>query len=57
MLRLRLVNTAEERKTERANAGDYGLLHGTQVLKTSVSPCTNSNQIVCTDSYFASVGC
>ena len=57
MLRLRIVNTAEERKTERANAGDYGLLHGTQVLNTLVAPCTNSNRIVCAGSYFASAGC
>ena len=43
MLRLRLVETAEERETEHANAGDDGLLHGTQVLKTLVTPWTNSN--------------
>ena len=29
MLRIRLVNTAEELKTENANSGDDGLLHGT----------------------------
>ena len=57
MLRIRLVKTAEERETEHSNTGDDGLLHGTQVLKTLVAPWTNSNIIVCADSYFASVGC
>ena len=50
MLRLRLVKTAEKRETEHANAGDDGLLHGTQVLKALVAPWTNSNQILCADS-------
>ena len=57
MLRLRLVKTAEERETEHTNAGDYGLLNVTQLLNTLVFPWTNSNSIVCADSYFASVGC
>jgi hypothetical protein len=32
------------------------LLHGTQVLKTVVSPWFGLNCIICADSYFASVG-
>ena len=43
VLRLRLVKTEEERKTEHENSGDDGLLHGTQVLNTLVYPWTNSN--------------
>ena len=46
MLQLRLVKTAEERKTEHANAGDDGQIHGTQVLKKLVNPSSNSNRIV-----------
>ena len=38
MLWIRVVKTAEERETEHANAGDDGLLHGTQVLMTLVAP-------------------
>ena len=35
---------------------ESSLLHGTQVLKSVVSPWFGSNRIVCTDSNFASVG-
>ena len=57
MLRLILVKSADERESEHLNTSEDGLLHGTQVLKTLVAPWTNSNRIVCADSYFASVGC
>ena len=57
MLRLRRMNTLEGRNTEHANAGGDGFIHVTKVLNTLMSSCTNSNLIVCTDSYFASVGC
>ena len=57
VLRLRLVRPSEERKTQHANSGDDGLLHGTQVLKTLVATCTKRNRKVCANSYFASVGC
>ena len=57
MLLLRLVKTAEECENDHSNADDDGLLHVTQVLKIWVSPWTNSNKIVCADSYLASVGC
>ena len=53
MLWIRLVKTAEERETEHANAGDDGLLHGTQALKTLGGGWTNINRIVCADAYFA----
>jgi hypothetical protein len=55
MLRLKLVKTAEE---EGANdlKEDDGLLHGTVVLKNLVLSWANTNQIVCGDLYFASVG-
>ena len=43
MLLLRLVKNVEDRKPEHSNAGDGGLLYGTQVLKTLVDPWTNSN--------------
>ena len=59
MLRLRLVTTAEE-SCIRGAVGDEAeetrLLHGTQVLKGLVLPWANSDRVVCTDSYFASVG-
>ena len=51
------MKTAAERDTEHVNLGDYGLLHGTQVLKKLVAPWTNRNLIVCANSYFAAVGC
>jgi hypothetical protein len=58
MLRLKLVKgidlVGEEDNDEPNN--ESSLLHGTQVLKTVVSPWFGSNHIVCADSYFASVG-
>ena len=57
MLRLRLVQTIEEYESKHANVDDDGLLHGAQVIKTLVTSWTNSNRILCADSYFASVGC
>ena len=56
VLRIRLTKTADERDTEHKNEGDDGLIHITKVLKTLVAPRTNTNRIVCADSYFASVG-
>jgi hypothetical protein len=58
MLRLKLVKgvdlVGEEDSDEPNN--ESSLLHGTQVLKTVVSPWFGLNRIVCADSYFASVG-
>ncbi len=59
MLRLKLVKGADlVREEEDENQGnqEVGLLHGTQVLKHVVSPWFGTNQIVCADSYFDSVG-
>jgi hypothetical protein len=55
MMRLKLVNTAEEEHTH-AQPGDDGLFHGIPVLKYLVLPLARADRIVCTDSYFASVG-
>ena len=59
MLRLKLVKgidlVGDEDNGDEQN-NESSLLHGTQVLKTVVSPWFGSNRIVCADSYFASVG-
>ena len=59
ILRLKLVKgidlVGEEDNDDKQN-NESSLLHGTQVLKTVVSPWFGSNRIVCADSYFASVG-
>jgi hypothetical protein len=57
MMRLKLVKTSEEEGTNLVLNEDEGLLHGTIVLKSLVSPWFHSDRIVCADSYFASVGC
>jgi len=54
MLRLKLVKgidlVGEEGNNEPNN--ESSLLHGTQVLKTVVSPWFGLNCIACVDSYF-----
>jgi len=54
MLRLSVVTSAEhERATGTDN--DDGLPHGASVLKWLVAPWAGTQQVVCVDSYFASV--
>jgi hypothetical protein len=55
MLHLKIAKTAEE-EDHHSRMDDTGLLHGTSVLKYLVEPWAFSEQIVCADSYFASVG-
>ena len=55
MMRLKLVKTMEEQHTH-TQPGDGGLLHGTAVLKYFVMPWARTDMIVCSDSYFASIG-
>ncbi len=58
MLRLKLAKgidlVGEDENNDEPNKSS--LIHGTQVLKSIVSPWFGSNYIVCADSYFASVG-
>jgi hypothetical protein len=54
MIRLRLVKSSGEEASE--DEEETGVLHGTQVLRSLVLPWSNSNRIICGDSYFASVG-
>jgi hypothetical protein len=59
MLRLKLVKGIDlvgEDDNNDDEPNESSLLHGTQVLKSVVSPWFGSNRIVCADSYFASVG-
>ena len=60
ILRLKLVKgidlVCEEDNDDDEQNNESSLLHGTQVLKTVVSPWFGSNRIVCADSYIASVG-
>ena len=57
MLRLKLVKGKDLVGEDDDDHGPHetSLLHGTQVLKSVVSPWFGSNRIVCADSYFASV--
>jgi Transposase IS4 len=56
MLQLKIVKC---NKLEEANLieNEYGLLHGTAVLKQLIRPWFYTQRIVCADSFFASVGC
>jgi Transposase IS4 len=53
MIRLKLVKTAQEEASNQEETSS--LPHGAQVLKDLVMLWANSDQIVCVDSYFASV--
>jgi Transposase IS4 len=55
MLCLKLVKAAEEEASNQEDANQEHLPHGAQVLKSLVSPWSNSDHIVCADSYFALV--
>lgn len=52
MLRLNLVIEAE---AEKIIVEDEEVLHGAAILKYLVQICAMTNQIFCTNSYFASV--
>jgi hypothetical protein len=54
MLRLLLVKTSREMLSELA-FDNTDMNHGTQVVKTLVTPWFFTNRIVCCDSYFSSV--
>lgn len=51
---LKLVRTAEEQDAS-SHTGADGLMYRTSVLRQLVLPWTNTQQIVCADSYFACV--
>jgi hypothetical protein len=55
MLEMKLVKTSEEEGANIIEDDENGLLHGTAVLKNLVMPWVMTNQIVCGESYFASV--
>ncbi len=54
MMQLKIVKTAEE-EGSHTRPDETGLPHGTAVLKGLVLPWSNTNRVVCADSYFASV--
>jgi hypothetical protein len=57
MLRLKLVKSKTAREEgDEGGLSDNHLLLGTRILKELVTPWAWTNQVVCADSYFASVG-
>ena len=55
MIRLKLVKTATEEEANSIAVDSNGSLHGANVLYSLICPWTNTDRIVCADSYFASV--
>ena len=53
MTRLGIVKS--EKNEEEQQDDEYNIPHVTTVLKEPVMPWANTDRIVCTDSYFASV--
>ena len=56
MIRLKLVNTAEEEFNHTVPDSETGLLHGTCLLLFFIVPWTYSTRKVVGDSYFLLVG-
>ena len=52
MMRLMIANSASNEEDQEDD--EENLPHGTKVLKELVMPWSNTDMIVCTDSYFAS---
>ena len=56
MIRMRILKGKDFEKDQlQFNDEDEQLLHGVKVLKELMAPWTNTNRIVCADSYFSSV--
>ena len=56
MISLRVVKTSIEEERNSTREHDNGMLHGTKILLELVDKWAHSDQVVCADLYFASVG-